>query len=815
MITTTFPGKKFEEEQSNSNLILREVWEKNVGSLAITHQQSILNTVISKLREAVSLVCISSNVGVPKEVLQEIPKLAQKGVRVYLLLHSYEDTYQDFVADKAIIRINPDAIGLMLLIDPKEALETKSGYLFGYDALENDGVSYFTAFNGRQLKEAFHYFVFTFWNSFNEYRGRSRSVPSSLRAPFDIYPLLDPETVFNDSWDKSYLTEKIREIIQSASSKLQISLSSFKQNEEIWSLIKDKAEQGVQVFIYTGLYRDHTFLKELPDRQNITIFSTEYINTYFILADDQFGLYLSGTIHGHNELGITLSAKDVQDVQGLLDSLKGQMWTFHNSIELDRIAGEEIIYEKFNGKVKPLSIQYSEVIDYGTVEAKELRQYFEGLYKPTFKQEDRLARTIIHRWKLVPKTLDEKAKIDPLYEQWDKETGKLKKHLNEVLQFANAVRKEKASLKSLWGRLFQREDTVDIDIIIKDLDLALSEINRGVYNWKNSLSLLSTIDNYVTTLVKEQLGIHETQDYYDKKNIWEEEKNQVISEKQKNVDLLTELDSKYNNLLEEINQVSPEVQEQLGLLQSQLEAEETTLGLIEEDHQEIIQAKKIELKVLELCAFLNNHIGQFNKVKKKHQKSYFESKVKHYLLEEIDKVGKLPVLESILENNKITNSKELMQYVMKQLATHPDLRMKTDDANEHVLIQYEETAKRKSDLEKQIDEFRNRNKGDKKEHQKSLQELDKEKQKFKSKIQSLDKKLEQLGEEFTYMPKKKDLKVPFSSSILIQLPAEELPKVGHLYRVGQNRQLTISGHNDLNQGEVEAERLKAELVLKV
>ncbi|WP_174734472.1 TrmB family transcriptional regulator sugar-binding domain-containing protein [Mesobacillus harenae] len=808
--------KQLEEEQSNKGLQLREIWEKNSGSAPVLQRQPLRDAALGKLREASEMVCIASNTVLPKEILQEIPKLSQRGVRVYLLLSSYEDTYNDFIANKAIVRIDPNIMGLMILADPKEGLVTKSGFLFGFNSLKavSTGLDWYATLNGEQLKEAFHYFIWRFWSSTEEYRGGNTLSPA-IRAPFDIYPLLEPENFFYNTWEKRYLSDRVTAVVQSARSELLIGLSSYKEYEELFPLLNEKAYSGTRVSVYTDMQLDHSFIKDCIQNLNISIYSIPVLDQYFVLADDTDGMYLSGSIHDQHEMGIDLGPKAVQDLHERLKNVQVHGWTFHGTVSLQDIRGEEVAFETYNRKVDPLPVKDTEIIDYGTIEAEELRQYFERTCKPVFNCEDKLARIILHRWKIAPKVFDEKAKLDPLYDQWQKETNKVTAYIEKVLEYADTVGQEKkAVLSSLLGRFFQRDNRSEVDTIIKDLEKAREAIKLEVYDWANLPSLLSTIEAYSSKLLEQQLELNEKKEYYRKKEEWQKEKDVLEGEHQQLQKSFLQLESDREALLAELDQVDPEVEQLLSESESKLSELEGQIALFELEHEAVINGKQTEEKVLEICAFLDSEIKRFNSLKNKEKKKHFSNKIKPYLEKAMALIGQSRIMSEILEGSKIPDGKENMKYVMKQLATHSELRFEVPEGTEGLLDEYKELVSARAELKETLENLRKGNKEGKKDNEKALQELDKDIKKADSELQQLNSRLEKMGSEFTYTPKKKETSLPFSP-ISVNLPSDKLPEVGTLYRTGKIRQLAIKGENELALGETESQRLNAQLVLRV
>ena len=816
MTIATLHMKQIEERQDNSDKVLHNIWEKQSAHDLDADLEQLIHVVVSKLREATDVVCLSSNVPLPKEILQEIPRLAQRGVRVYLLLNEFDHLYASFINNKAIIRIDEHVVGNILLIDPK--LTTKSGYLFSFNSFNSvkNGTHFYFPFDGTQLKEAYHYFLSRFWSSMEEYRdSKMEGNSQQLSPPFDIYPLIDPEGFYYNSRNSHYLRSQLEEIILQANRSLQIGLSKYNELDALYATLYLKAEQGVSITLYTGLHVEHDFLKEFRDNENVVVKAVEHLNNFFVLADNDAGLLLSGTLDGHNEAGISLSPKAVQDFIYRLNQLEPNMWSFRKEIRLGEIQTRKIFIDQFNKQFKEKEIEEFTTVDYGEIVAPTLRAFFEGAHKPGKKQSDELAMTTIHRWKLIPPVLDDNAKQDALYDQWEKETTKLKKYVEQVLEYAKTVGKEKkAFFGSIFGRLFQKDDKVDVEKIIQGLESATIEMDKGSFKWSAADELLKKIEQYTSKLLEQQLELKEKQDYYEKKEKWEQERNRVLKEKQDKEAALKALEHEYSEVESQMNEVAPELLDEISLYKLEIQDLEEKLSLIAVEEQEALSLKKFNDVVHKVCANLDERIKGFQKLKNAEKKKYFTNKVEPYLKGEFDSIGKLDILKSILDSNNIKDGKGKMKYVKKEIATHVELREEIPSDKEDILKQYEELCEEKDKLNHQLTQLEQKGSENKKEEKTKLQKLDKEIQKANQELSQNEKRLEKLGEEFNYSPSSKEAqKLPFSTNFTLNLPKEKLPHVGKLYKVGKTRKLAISNQQQLSAGEEEAVRLQAELVL--
>jgi hypothetical protein len=310
------------------------------------------------------------------------------------------------------------------------------------------------------------------------------------------------------------------------------------------------------------------------------------------------------------------------------------------------------------------------------------------------------------------------------------------------------------------------------------------------------------------------LEIQEQTEFENKKEVWLRERKELESELDRLEWTIEQTETKRGVLLGQMEVIDPGLQSQIDDLElKQLENDES-IQTLEQENSSMLLALTVERATVELCAYLNQEINNFNKLKNKERKKHFTAKVGPKLKAELENVGKGIIYSELTENNRISDAKEMMQYMMKQLGTHPDLRMKENENLSEIVERYDALIKERSELGSRIQEVVKKSTAGKTDDKKQMNEYDIEIKKLQNELGQVQKKLEKMGMAFTYTPGAKESRSPFQVPANIRFPEERIPSVGELYRIGQLRQLAIANEGDLLEAESEALRLKAEIVYK-
>jgi hypothetical protein len=815
MTTSVALEKQFEEKLENDQLVLSDIWEKPSSYQIDIPSVSAIDDMAGKMKTATEMICITSNVKLPKVLLHEIARLGKNGIRFYILLNEYYSEYEPFFTQNALVRVDRHINGVLLLIDAKPGFTNKNGFLYTYNSfdVQKSALNSCVAFTGSQLKEAFHYFLWRFWESMEEYRDGKMLAPNQLRPPFDILPLLEPEEYYFNSDDSGYLKDRVIEMIDSATYSIHLSLSDFKEYDVIFDSLNQKAKFGVQIYVYTDFKKDHLFLKRLEAIENIHIYANDHINSYFLLVDSQKGLFLTGSIESLSyETGILLNHKDVQDFMSNLAFQQNDFWRYHQKLSLGHIKGEEIVWEKFNKKADKAVIEKHLVIDQGMFEAKSLREYFEAGFKPERKRESVLARQIVYRWKLTPKLRDRNSKLDPLYDQWDREIKKIGNHVNKVLEYAISTKNEKKDFLSTFiGKFLSNKDD-KLNNIIQDLEFILKSLEENNYNVEVLNTFVSKVINHSQQLLSEKMELTEKKQFHEEKRMWEEEKGQLEAVQLEILKVLDQLKKKKADLQTD-NDGQGEEQEKVKQIDDQILEIDLEIESLQDTNKDFFEKYSIEKAVLGICKDLDDKIKSFDKLNKKKKKNFYQKEVEPAVMKKMEALNLGTIYESIMSICNISDSKARMSYLKKELATHPELRA-GEQASPELIEKMEQLEKDKSSLQTQFKELESKKSSKNEALVKQEKALEQDIEKKENELRLTERKIEKMGDDFVFSSKVQDTQLPFSINPSFSLPIEELPKVGVLYKSNKVRQLAISVESELIIGENEAERLKAELVLE-
>lgn len=808
--------KQFEEKLENNELVLTDIWERASSKRADLPSVSAVNELITKMSQATEMVCMTSNVKLPKAILHEIASLGKKGIRFYLLVNQYYPEYESFLTKNALVRVDRHINGLTLLIDAKTGSANKAGYLFTYNSFETEkgAISPYVPFNGNQLKEAFHYFLWKFWDSMEEYRDGQTFSASQLRAPFDVLPLLEPEAYFFNADGGGYLKDKVVAMLSSAEFSIHLSLAAYREYDVVFEILNQKAAQGVEIYLYTDFKHDHLFIKRFESVENIYIYSNDILNSYFLIVDVEKGLFLTGSLENTHEAGIMLNQKEVQDLLSNLAYQHDDFWKYYPRVSLGELKHDEIIREKYERKADKVTIERNIVIDQGVFEARNLREFFEANFKPERKSEPILARQIVYRWKLKPKYRDANMKLDPLYEQWGKAVKKIEDHLAKVLEYSISTKNEKRDLLSTFIGRFLSTKEDKLTKVINDLEAAQKSLKVEKNTAVNLEGLIATLKNHSKLLLEEKMEMAEKRQFHEDKQKWEEEKNRLDKEQLSLLRTIDELKRKKDDLRKLENADQDENQGEITRLEEKLLEIVLEIDGLKESNQDFFEKYKVEKVILEICKVLDEKIKKFDQLNKKKKKDYFQKEVKATVLQKLEELNLKPIYDEIMSICKIQDSKGIMSYLKKELATRPEFRTGEQD-DKDLIQQLEALENSRIEAEMQLRVISSEKGKQNQEQDKKEKELDKEIAKKEDELRIAERKLEKHGVEFVFSSKIQETQLPFPINPSFSLPAEELPEVGTLYRNGKGRQLAINGLTELEAGEQEAERLKAELVLEI
>ncbi|WP_404459767.1 hypothetical protein [Sutcliffiella horikoshii] len=814
MTTTLMLEKQFEEKVHNDQLLLTDVWEKTTASTVDSQVFSPLDEWVDQMNSAEEMVCLTSNQKLSKTILHEVARLGQKGIKFYILLNEYYQEYDPFFTNHVLVRVNRHINGHLLLIDIKNEQANRAGYLFTFDSfnLEKNSIKSNVTLNGSQLNESFQYFIWKFWDSTEEYRNGNLQATNQLRPPFDVLPLLDPEDYYFNSDKVDYLKQKVIELINSADYTIHLSLAEFNGYAALPPLLNEKARMGTKVYIYSDFIKDHLFLKDLEDNKNIYIYSTAHLNSYFVMVDSKKGLFLTGAKEETYETGIPLNQKDVQDFLSSLEFQQDNFWKYHKEITLQDLRSGEVILEKFNCNTEKFRIEENLVVDQGSYEAKTLREYFEGDFKPKRDNEIVFAKQLTYRWKLTPKVREKNYKLDPLYDLWEKEAKKVSEYVRNVYDFAITTKNEKKDiLSSFIGKLFSNKDD-NITQIIHGLDQDIKILNAKTFRDTELATIVSNAKEYVQQLIVEKKDFTNKVQYHQEKQKWENEREELQKATQTIQTTKEELEKKLEELYQ---QTIGEQQTSITLLEQNLLEVEIEKEQLIESNKDLFQKLTVERVVLEICKELDGQMKKFDKLKKNKKKNFYQKEVEQPIITKLDELSLTATYEEIMSICNISDAKGRMAYLKKELATHPQLRIDTEQLDQSLIDQHHKIDAELAKIQKQIQEEQTKIQNNANEENKKKQVLQKEIDKLENDQKALEKKLEKLGVEFVFSSAKQETKFPSSTSPNITIPTERLPQVGVLYKNGKNRQLAINTQDQLTTAEQEAHRLNAELVLEV
>ncbi len=514
----------------------------------------------------------------------------------------------------------------------------------------------------------------------------------------------------------------------------------------------------------------------------------------------------------------------------------------HKEVKIGKITAnslKEIYDEILTGKCSHEEL-VKEVKDSYTLEPKLRSSDFKisELYEKWEKEKQGLVKKVKYKYTLEPKLRSSDFKISELYEKWKNEKQRLVDYVSDLKSTAENIKNEKSSLFQQFSDTLKRFmlgkvviikfivnninnlDTIKSESFNKELYLNLSkeanEIYGLIFKHKEEIDLAidrdikeqewlkekTKLENEVSQLTKEteNLKVALAKSLEDTKK----EKERMSSKLIELEKTCTKIDNEINALCSE-NKCLEEIFAKQKRFDKLLELIDVTIKEVAQTKKNKNQAKKVEKAKLlikkEVCDIMNNE-------------QYYDTK----MLDMEKTYGKKN--EDILKNMK--------QYIEKNLLED---MMQTLYENEKEPLEKLESKKNESKDSKNTLELLKKDKNAL--ESKSEKDLESKKEKFKNKEAELSIKqeaLKKMGNEFKYesnskcgdkelkavMKKgKKDIQKTSNNKFKAftpDIPSEDLPQVGTLYQQGKKRELAITYWQELEIGESEASRLKAELV---
>lgn len=843
-----------EKEISYECLVLENFWEQqNEEMMDEQKPEAAYRNIIDSLEFARQNVCIIADSELPDKMLIHISCLYAKGVRVYLISNDIYDSYKDTIVGKCLIRYSNRVKGTMVLIDPISS-EDASAYIGNERLLKNeDKWALCIRLVKDQVKEAYHYFCWNFWRMTDYEVVTCNDIENHKKvgeAPFDLLPLLEPEIVFYNDINRGILTKKLISVIEEAKESIVISAELIDTDTDVFKSLKKKIDNDINCTIIAKLdVRNKGFFNEISNYDNVTLYGFSVNLAQYLFSDNIHGIAFTASLTKSNlENGKENSLCFGVKLDDRLDDLKNifkqststkEVWKYQKKKALSQITGKRIIREiteEISTSNAELIHEYQE-INIGKITANSLRELYNKIFTGKCSHEG-LVKKVKYKYTLEPKLRSSDFKISELYEKWKNEKQRLVDYVSDLKSTAENITKEKSSLfqqfsdtlkRFMQGKMVKIEwivnninnlDTIKSESFNKELYLNLSKVANEIYGLifkhKEEIDLAidrdikeqewlkekTKLENEVSQLTKEteNLKVALAKSLEDTKK----EKERMSSKLIELEKTCTKIDNEINALCSE-NKCLEEIFAKQKRFDKLLELIDVTIKEVAQTKKNKNQAKKVEKAKLlikkEVCDIMNNE-------------QYYDTK----MLDMEKTYGKKN--EDILKNMK--------QYIEKNLLED---MMQTLYENEKEPLEKLESKKNESKDSKNKLELLKKDKNTlESKSEKDLESIQKKIDSKEAELSIKQEALKKMGNEFKYesnskcgdkeleavMKKgKKDIQKISNNkfkAFTADIPSEDLPQVGTLYQQGKKRELAITYWQELEIGESEASRLKAELV---
>ncbi|MFD2442605.1 hypothetical protein ACFSO7_01145 [Bacillus sp. CGMCC 1.16607] len=849
MLTEMIEPKVKQTIQNYEDQIIEDIWEIHTP---LDHNQPVNTTYFlnQKISSAKQMVCIVSNEELHYEIQRTIQQISERGIRVYLLTNQNYTGHHNTIVGKCLTRYNRFFVGTIVLIDPTIQGDGQGFMTSSTVFSDQDAFHPIVDLSFKQLNEAYEFFIWNFWKEADyEIKTREEALQPGIvqDPPFDLFPLVKPKFLQYNKQSVSLLTDQIIVQLQQSSSSIYIMLEDLSTIPILQQLLLMKAEQGIQISVFTKPNkRNFIFLQSLV-KQGAAVFGYDSIKSPFILIDGKDGVIFTDSSLEKHTFGFKMDPQDVYQLSKIVNIYQSsQRIQLYSSKKLGEIQSRQILLEE-NAELYN-ETEYSIVrdeaeIDLGKLIAPRLRDLLEENLEPSFSH-DGLVKKVNYSWEIAPKTRDDKATRDPLYADWNREVDRFKEYLLKIKQVANYSEERKKSLSekaehtfNMLKRFFLGKSQLSTEII-ENVDKLITILNANhILRLDDVEKMVRDANEWAQKIEVSKEEIETEIDKSEQELEWNKRRESILGEIESLNGKINDLMKEKDTLQDEKIAIRTERNTELDEITQKLDKASLQIEKIRSEHSleiEFIQTKEtfshlfkqIDKGFLDLRA---------KKKKPKELKKVYERLIKE-LSAEMEKIGKLELLNSIIEHFKDGEEDKNLTTIKKELANHPVLK-----TTEESFTNFKSVIDEYNDCSKKVDELESK----KKELDKAFSILESSYMEKEKKVQrqldditsSINRKnddLEKLGKTFSYKPSEiskgdDSLKAMFKKnntsakgnskndtleSFQSNWPKQELPAIGTLYSLNQNRQLAISMWKDLEIGEKESFRLGADLVVE-
>ncbi len=432
----------------NGEVVLREFWEKSQKRAEVAKPRDLTKRTIDLIKKAKDIIIIYTPKLTHPELMVELERSYQRGVRVYSLtarlkIHSEQFSF-------GIMRERRDITSTFIVIDPQRRAK---GIWFVGELTSKSNPSLTLELDSDQAMEACAHFSHIFWNSsgqeifFEKDKSIVKMVDSKPKIPAELANSLRYEGF------ESLANDEIRYL----SIPLPLSESFEDYNLLARDLCVEMNEHAREIL--PGIDFEWTKLKaaqKLPfGYANLDHRGQE---RHLVFGWD-LGFFLNAAQKGN-----------------ILEAFPPGVWVFNKEKKLKNIRNEIFLEESNWNDPDGVRIKDHDLITLDDIQCDTIEEWLDNLPEPDFPLDIKLLRKIEYLWRLIPPYRPQESKKHRLYKQWDGFDKAFKKEIDRIIFKINQAQAKKKDLKIKKTRI------ITLTTKWRSLENELKQIGGG--NWK-------------------------------------------------------------------------------------------------------------------------------------------------------------------------------------------------------------------------------------------------------------------------------------------------------------------------------------------
>ncbi len=365
---------------------------------------NIIEQIAKLISQTKEFLCVSSFLIQDSKIIDEIRKCHERGVRVYMLTaaetqlsNPNEDDYSSFeerksqfrvmlnkLSSNVLIRTGNDLHAKFIISDPKtnpRAIVLTSNLTVR--ALTTN-IELAIELSGKlEVEELFSQFLYGFWKlATRGLMSDSNELAAVKKHPEFSNIKNQPERIKWTLDNQLLIKDLLNNMIEKAETSISISAWTIDSKHPIARQLIKKASEGVKVTLFTRPHNTNKeFISELISNGG-TVYCHELLHAKSLIVDNKQGLIMTANISKLGldegfETAVILSKEQVTLLNEIHNEWKKRCkYKSENKIMLKDIKNPWIDLTK---NFDELPIPESKNIDLGSVKAKNLRDYFDGI----------------------------------------------------------------------------------------------------------------------------------------------------------------------------------------------------------------------------------------------------------------------------------------------------------------------------------------------------------------------------------------------------------------------------------------------------